>query len=161
MISKLAVFLSLIAFFNATIADELHLVVSGTALHIGSNNLNEKNYGLGFEYDFEERDNWIRFLTGASFKDSNDQTSKYFGIGTKRRFRLGPEPDSWHIDAGALAFVMTRKDNRNNMPFLGALPFASIGNDWAAVNLTYVPKISPKMYAFWYFQASFKIAEFY
>ncbi|MCP4430762.1 MAG: hypothetical protein GY806_07275 [Gammaproteobacteria bacterium] len=155
MILKLVVFLSLITICNSTIAEDLHLIVSGTALHIGSNNLNEKNYGLGFEYDFEERNDWIRFLTGVSFKDSNDQTSKYFGIGTKRRFRLGS--DSLHIDTGALAFIMTRKDSRNNMPFLAALPFASIGNDWMTVNFTYVPKVSPKMYAFWYFQAAFRI----
>ena len=160
MILKLAVFLSLITFFNTTVADDLHLIVSGTALHIGSNDLNEKNYGLGFEYDFEERNNWIRFITGASFKDSNDQTSKYLGTGSKRRFRFGSDPDEFHFDAGAFAFVMTRKDVNDNEPFIAALPFVSLGNEWLAVNLTYAPKISPKMYAFWYFQASFRIMEF-
>ncbi len=160
MILKLAVFLSLVTFSNTAVADNLNLIVSGTALHIGSNNLNEKNYGLGFEYDFEERENWIRFITGASFKDSNDQTSKYLGGGSKRRYRFGSDPDGWHIDTGIVAFAMTRKDHNDNEPFLGALPFASVGNDWAALNLTFVPKISPKMYAFWYFQASIKILEF-
>lgn len=36
----------------------------------------------------------------------------------------------------------------------------SVGNSRFAINLTYVPKIDPKMVAFVYFQATIKIAEF-
>jgi hypothetical protein len=65
-----------------------------------------------------------------------------------------------HIDAGFFAFVMTRQDYKNNAPFLGALPFISIGNNRFSVNVTYVPEVVPKMVAFVYFQATIKVAEF-
>ena len=141
-------------------ADELHLVLSGTAIHIGTDSLNENNKGVGFEYDFDIDENWIPFITGATFKDSNDQTSKYLGAGKKYRFLMSPDPDGLHIDVGILGFVMTRYDYKDNQPFLAALPFISIGNDWIAANITYAPKVDPKMYAFWYVQATFRIFEF-
>jgi len=65
-----------------------------------------------------------------------------------------------HLDAGIIGFVMTRRDYKINDPFLGAVPFISLGNSLIALNITYVPKIVPKMVAFVYFQATFKLAEF-
>ncbi len=65
-----------------------------------------------------------------------------------------------HVDAGVIGFVMTRQDYNNNDPFLGALPFISVGNNRFAVNITYVPEIVPKMVAFLYFQATLRIADF-
>ena len=65
-----------------------------------------------------------------------------------------------HVDAGVIAFVMTRQDYKNNDPFPGVLPFLSIGNNRFAVNITYVPEIVPKMVAFLYFQVTIKLAEF-
>lgn len=145
---------------SSTLADELHLVLSGTAIHVGTNGLNEKNEGVGFEYDFDQDGNWIPFITGATFKDSNDQTSKYLGAGKKYRFQISPDPEGLHIDAGFFGFIMTRHDYKDNEPFLAALPFVSIGNEWIAANITYTPKIDPKMHAFWYIQASIKLFEF-
>jgi hypothetical protein len=146
---------------SAVNADDLHLIVSGKSVHLNSDtSFNEKNWGLGFEYDFEERNKWIPFITGLAFKDSLKNTSKYLGGGTKRRFLLGDDPEGMHIDAGVFAFVMTRQDYKNNDPFVGALPFISVGNSRFSVNATYVPKIDPKMIAFVYFQATIKVAEF-
>ncbi len=49
-------------------ADELHLIVSGKSIHFGTDtSFNEQNWGLGFEYDFEQENNWIPLITGASF----------------------------------------------------------------------------------------------
>lgn len=141
-------------------ADELHLIVSGKAFHFTDGNYNENNTGLGFEYDFDERNNWIPLISGASFKDSNDQTSNYLGGGTKRRFRFSDEPDGFHFDVGILGFVMTRYDYKNNDPFLAALPFISTGFEWVSLNVIYVPKIKPKMVAFVYLQATVKLLEF-
>ncbi len=75
-------------------------------------------------------------------------------------FLLGDDPEGLHVDAGVIGFVMTRQDYKNNDPFLGALPFISVGNSRVAVNIIYVPEIVPKMVAFVYFQATFKLAEF-
>ncbi len=60
MTPKLLALLTLLLLCDNLVADDLHLIVSGTSLHAGSNNFNEKNHGLGFEYDFEE------VLTGFS-----------------------------------------------------------------------------------------------
>jgi len=135
--------------------------VSGKAFHLNTDSsFNEENWGVGFEYEFEERNKWIPLVTGLTFIDSMDRTSNYLGGGSKRRFLLGDDSDGMHIDAGAFAFVMTRQDYKNNAPFLGALPFISMGNSRFAVNVTYVPEIAPKMVAFVYFQVTIKVAEF-
>ncbi|MFV2060679.1 MAG: hypothetical protein ACC653_08325 [Gammaproteobacteria bacterium] len=160
MISRSIIFSLLLIITGSATADELHLIVSGKAIHFSNAKYNEKNTGLGFEYDFEERNNWIPLITGASFKDSNNQTSNYLGGGTKRRFRFSNDPKGFHIDAGIFAFLMTRYDYKNNDPFIAALPFASLGFEWFSINVTYVPKMKPKMVAFVYFQATVKLLEF-
>jgi len=160
MISKILTLFLLLTSFNIIVADELHLIVSGKAIHFSDGEYNENNNGLGFEYDFDERNNWIPLITGVSFSDSNNQTSNYLGGGVKRRFHLSNDPKGFHFDAGIIGFVMTRHDYKNNDPFLAALPFVSIGFEWVAINITYVPKIKPKMVAFMYFQATVKLAEF-
>jgi hypothetical protein len=141
-------------------AGELHLIVSGTAQHAGDNDFNEENWGLGFEYDLEMRNNWIPFYTGASFLDSNDNVSHYLGGGAKRRFLLGRDPDGLHLDAGVVGFLMVRKGYKSGDPFPGALPFISFGNKYLALNVTYVPQVDPKMVEFFYFQGMFRLLEF-
>ena len=128
-------------------------------MHEDKKDLNENNWGLGFEYDFEEDKKWINFANGGFFKDSHSNTSKYLGGGTKRRFLFGTDKDSWHIDAGFTAFVMTRKDFKNEQPFFGALPYFSVGTSKVAINATYIPSLSPKHVPLWFFQASFQIKE--
>ncbi len=145
---------------NMANADELHLVVNGKAIHLSKGNYNESNWGLGFEYDFTPRKNWITFVTGSFFKDSNNQTSRYLGGGMKRRYRLENNSEGWHVDAGVVGFLMTRKDFKNNDPFPGILPFISVGKSWYAMNVTYIPKVSPKYKALVYFQFMFRLAEF-
>jgi hypothetical protein len=143
------------------LASELHLILNGWSYHFERDRgYNENNYGIGFEYDFNQRGNWIPLITGSTFKDSNEQTSNYLGGGAKYRFLLGKDKKGLHIDAGAVGFVMTRKDRNDNEPFLGALPFVSVGNHFFAVNATYIPQVTPKTSALVYFQLMFKLAEF-
>ena len=123
-------------------ASELHLILNGKAYHFERDRgYNESNYGIGFEYDFDQHGNWIPLITGSTFKDSNEQTSNYLGGGFKRRFLLGKDKKGRHIDAGIVGFLMTRKDRNDNDPFPGALPFVSVGNHFFAVNATYIPEI--------------------
>ena len=141
-------------------ADEFHLIVNGKAYHMTSRNYNEKNYGLGFEYDFAQSKNWITFINGSTFKDSLENQSNYLGMGMKRRYKLEKDPNGWHLDLGFIAFLMTRKDMYDNRPFPGALPMASIGKQWVAINATYIPKVSPKHVNLFFFQLMFRLAEF-
>lgn len=141
-------------------ADEFHVIINGKAIHLSGGNYNEKNYGLGFEYDFKPKNNWITFVSGSTFKDSNKQTSNYLGGGIKRRYELENDPEGWHVDLGVIAFLMTRKDYKNNSPFVGALPVLSVGKQWYALNATYIPEVTPKHKALFYFQLMFRLAEF-
>ena len=141
-------------------ANELHLIISGKSVHEGSRDYNENNWGLGLEYDFSPRNNWIPFVTGVSFKDSNKEISNYVGGGAKYRIPFGKHKHRMHVDLGVVGFLMTRKDRNDNKPFLGALPFVSVGNDWVALNASYVPPVSPKSVSLLYLQVMFRLARF-
>jgi len=147
------------SFSQQIIANSFNLIINGKALHENKKNFNENNTGLGFEYNFSEKNKWIPFVNGGFFKDSLSNTSKYLGGGSKRRFLLGADKDGWHIDAGFTAFLMTRKDYKNNSSFLGALPFVSFGTSQFAINATYIPSVNPKYEALWFFQASIQLSE--
>ncbi len=158
---RITIIYLILLFPGLLLADQLYGVINGKAYHFDrSRNFNEKNWGVGFEYDFEQKGNWIPLLTGSTFKDSNNQTSNYLGGGVKHRFMLGSGDTGLHIDAGVVAFLMTRKDYNSERPFFGALPFISVGNEYVAVNATYIPKISPKHASLLYFQLMIKVAEF-
>ncbi|VAW97024.1 hypothetical protein MNBD_GAMMA21-814 [hydrothermal vent metagenome] len=141
-------------------AGELHVVVNGKAIHLDDGNYNEDNWGLGLEYNFTTKTDWITFVNASWFKDSNYNTSKYIGGGMKRRFRLDNSEDGWFFDAGAIAFLMTRKDFKNNDPFPGILPFVAVGNGPVTMNLTYIPSVSPKYKALLYFQLLVRVKTF-
>ena len=156
---KLLFLLISLLFSQQISANSLNLIINGKALHEDKKDFNEENWGLGFEYNLEEDKKWINFVNGGFFKDSLSNTSKYLGGGVKRRFLFGTDKDSWHIDAGLTAFVMTRKDYKNEQPFFGALPYFSVGTSKVAINATYIPSVSPKLVSLWFFQASFQIKE--
>ena len=158
MVKILLILVSLI-FSQHVFADSFNLIVNGKAIHENKKNFNEENWGLGFEYNFTEKENWVNFINGGYFKDSLFNTSKYLGGGSKRRYLLGEDKDGWHLDLGLTAFIMTRKDYNNEQPFIGALPYVSIGTNKVAINATYIPAISPKFEALWFFQASFQLSE--
>ncbi|MDH5371042.1 MAG: hypothetical protein OEW99_13525 [Gammaproteobacteria bacterium] len=155
---KILLLLPGLLFSQQIIADSFNLIINGKALH-ENNNFNEENWGLGFEYNFAEEKKWIHFINGGFFKDSHLNNSNYLGGGSKRRLLLGMDKEGWHIDTGITAFIMTRKDYNNEKPFFGILPYFSIGIGEVALNATYIPAISPKLVALWFFQASVQIAE--
>ncbi len=139
-------------------AESFRLVINGKALHEKKGNLNENNWGLGFEYEFRQKQDWITFANGGSFLDSFNNPSNYLGGGIKRRFHLSEDESSWRLELGATAFFMTRKDVNNERPFFGMLPYVSIGTELAALNITWIPPVSPKFTSLWFFQASVKVA---
>jgi hypothetical protein len=160
--SILLVLLALMASLTArpAVADELSLLVNGKALHLGTpddKHLNEKNWGLGLQYDWDLKDSkWIPFATASGFIDSNKNPSYYAGGGALRRFEFG----SLHADLGAIGFLMVRKDFKNDRPFPGVLPVISAGTQRVALNITYIPKVEPKAVPLWFFQLKIKLMEF-
>lgn len=148
------------SFFNIASAGNLSLLVNGKALHMNppkDTEYNEKNWGAGVQYDFESYGKkWVPFVTASGFIDSFENPSYYTGAGFVRRIHFDQRRDSQHFDAGIIGFFMTRKDFKDGNPFFGMLPAFSFGTRRYAVNMTYIPKVDPKMVALWFFQ--FKIS---
>src|SRR4030067_434999 len=95
---------------------------------------------------------WIPFVSAAGFKASNGTPSYYAGGGPMRRFSSGEGKNSLHLDAGVVAFLMTRKGFMDGKPFPGFLPVVSLGTDRVAPNVTYIPRVDPKMVPVLFFQ---------
>lgn len=142
---------SVLLFVNAApaSANQWSFLVNGKAIHLEKpvgTKYNEENWGAGVQYDFTSKDSkWIPFLTASGFKDSNKNPSYYAGGGVMYRYALGAEKNSLRLDTGLVAFAMVRKNYMNGNPFLGALPVVSFGNDRLALNVTYIPKVDPKL----------------
>jgi len=145
---------------GAAVADETSLLVNGKAIHINppaGMDLNEKNWGLGLQYDWDlAGSKWIPFAAVSGFIDSNSNPSYYAGGGALRRFQF----DGMHVDVGGIAFLMTRKGYRHEEPFLGVLPALSVGTKSVALNMTYIPKVEPKSVALWFFQLKINVKIF-
>ena len=153
---------TLVAFLctpGAARSADFNLLVNGKAVHINPQegaNYNEENWGAGLQYDFDQKGNWVSFVNASGFLDSNENTSWYAGGGSVYRIKL-PSADSLHVELGAIAFVMHRKDFRNERPFFGVLPVASVGSERIAINVTYIPKVDPKMVPLLFFQLKVKL----
>jgi len=155
---RLAVIASVFAVLMAAPvqANQWSVLLNGKAVHLeqpAGTHYNEENWGAGVQYDFKMTESkWIPFVTVSGFKDSNGNPSYYAGGGTMRRFAFGDEKNSLHLDAGVVAFLMTRKGFMDDKPFPGVLPVVSLGTDRVALNITYIPKVDPKMVAIIFFQ---------
>ncbi len=135
----------------ASYAGDLNLLINGKAFHINApagTQFNERNWGAGVQYDFDpigRNKNWIPLAMASGFQDSFKNPSYYAGGGLMRRFLPFSSLNNFHVDAGVVAFFMTREDYKDNDPFFGMLPALSIGTQRVSLNLTYVPKVHPKM----------------
>lgn len=136
--------------------DDLSLILNGRAFHQGEpagQNYNEENWGIGLNYEFDGRSgNWTPFLHASEFIDSNENTSWYAGGGVLHRFNMPTQVTDIRFDLGLIAFVMHREGYRDGDLFPGVLPFISVGTRAVALNLTYVPKVDPKMTALFFLQ---------
>ena len=122
-------------------AGSLDVVINGKSHHINSRyNWNESNVGLGLEYEFDDSSRWIKTMTASSFVDSMENMSYMAGVGLKRRLLVSDWFAGLYVDAGVVAFLMARKNINDYRPFPGALPALTIGNRYAGINLTYLPK---------------------
>jgi len=137
-------------------ADQWSLLINGKAVHLDDpeDDFNDEgNWGAGVQYDFDmTAENWVPFFSASGFKDSDGNPSYYAGGGTARRFFIGKEEGSLHLDAGFVAFLMVRKDYKDGDPFPAVLPLVSFGTDRIALNVTYAPKVGPIKVSVVFFQ---------
>ncbi len=131
----------LCAFAGTAAAGQLDLVVNGRSYHVNSEyDWNENNYGLGLEYQFDTSSRWLWTLNGNAFVDSQENMSYMVGGGLKRRLFQSQHPAGYYFDAGLVAFVMSRADFNDYLPFPGVLPTLSFGTKNVGINVSYVPK---------------------
>lgn len=145
-------------------ADEMHLIINGRAIHFNERpgvHYNENNWGAGFQYDMGSKsDEWVPFITGSGFIDSNRNASYYAGGGIMNRSYFTIGDSKLHTDIGVVAFLMTRKGFRDGEPFFGALPAFSVGSDKVAVNMTFIPQVDPKAVPLLFFQLKISLSAF-
>ncbi len=122
-------------------AGSLDVVINGKSHHVNSKyDWNEDNLGLGLEYELDSASRWIRTINVNTFVDSLENQSYMAGAGLKRRLIDSDILGGLYFDAGLVAFLMSRKDIENHRPFPGILPVVTLGNRYAGINLTYLPK---------------------
>jgi hypothetical protein len=126
---------------SSALGGELSAVFNGKSIHVdASEDWNDDNYGLGLEYQFATQSRWKKVIMANGFRDSNDEMSYMAGAGLHRNLFSTDRMNGFYLDAGINAFLMTRKDVNDNKPFPGALPSLTVGNRYAGLNLTYLPK---------------------
>ncbi|MDH3266117.1 MAG: hypothetical protein OEM25_04040, partial [Gammaproteobacteria bacterium] len=89
---------------------------------------------------FATQSRWKKVVMVNGFRDSNEEMSYMAGAGIHRTLFSTDRLNGFYLDAGINAFLMTRKDVNDNKPFPGALPSLTVGNRYAGLNLTYLPK---------------------
>ena len=147
-------------------ADSLNVLINGKAIHLEElknpkEKYNESNWGGGIQYDFTPTENnWTPFASVGGFLDSFEEASYYAGGGAYKRFHPVSAVPGLNVDAGFVAFLMSRKDRNDRQPFPGVLPMLSVGTDRVAVNMTYVPKVHPKGSDLFFFQLRIKLKQF-
>ena len=145
-------------------AGDWSLLVNGKAIHLDAQpgvHYNEKNWGLGVQYDMPTAGKkWVPFVAASGFKDSNENMSYYAGGGYLYRHDFEWGKTSMHFDAGAIAFLMTRQGFKGGDPFPGMLPAFSLGTPRFSVNMTYIPKVDPKMVPLLFFQLKITFGNF-
>jgi len=140
IIAALAVFFLTVTSTPAA-AGSLDVVINGKSYHVNSKyDWNEANLGLGLEYEMNHSSRWIKTLSANAFLDSMENMSYMTGAGLKRRLYTTDRFAGLYFDAGVVGFVMARKDINDYRPFPGLLPVITIGNRYAGLNLTYLPK---------------------
>lgn len=122
-------------------AGNLDVVINGKSYHVNSKyDWNENNVGVGLEYEFDSASRWIWTVNANTFVDSLENQSYMAGGGLKRRLFDTDRLGGLYVDAGLVAFLMSREDINDRRPFPGILPALTVGNDYAGLNLTYLPK---------------------
>ena len=124
-----------------------NIVINGISKHFDvtessfPNGVNEKNFGLGYEYNFEKSpDQSIEWLVNTGFfKDSLSGTAVYAGgAGLIKVLQL----DSVHLKFGIEASGFYSSEYNQGRPFVALMPIMNVGTDKISLNITIIPKVS-------------------
>ncbi|MEO0617273.1 MAG: hypothetical protein AAFY69_14185 [Pseudomonadota bacterium] len=130
---------------DSAAAERFSLVVNGKSIHVDSDyDWNEANNGLGLEYEFRRRGPWVVKAVASQFKDSNKENSVMTGVGLSRRLVGAHRDANFYLDAGLVAFAMSRESRGGRKLLPGVLPALSFGTRNVGLNVTYIPEIAAR-----------------
>lgn len=123
------------------------VVVSGISKHFDTDptykakGLNERNLGLGGQYELHKRDGGaVNFaLNFGEYRDSERKIALYAGVAATidiYKNRYG------HIRTGVELAGFHSASYNGSKPFLAPLPLINIGNDSISLNLTVIPRVN-------------------
>jgi hypothetical protein len=120
-------------------AQDWQMILNGRAIHLNAaREWNEHNWGLGVEREFDSGDRWVKVAVANAFDDSVGDLSYMAGGGIKHRFRLPDVSETFYVDVGVIAFLMSREDVDDRQPFPGVLPVITVGSRNVAFNVVYM-----------------------
>ena len=123
------------------------IVLNGISKHVDvneevfPNGVNEKNFGLGYEYNFEKSpDKSIEWLVNTGFfKDSLSGTAVYAGgAGLIKVLEI----DLVHLKLGIEGSGFYSSEYNQGRPFLALMPIMNVGTDKISLNITIIPKVT-------------------
>jgi hypothetical protein len=126
------------------------IILNGISKHIDVNDdafpngLNEKNWGLGYEYNFEKApDQSIEWLLNTGFyKDSLSSTAVYAGgAGLIQIAQVAPVK----LKIGIEGSGFYSSEYNQGRPFIALMPIFNIGTDRISINIAIIPKVSQFM----------------
>lgn len=124
----LKIFLILLIFSPQCFSSDLFLQINGVSKHFEEKQkFNERNYGVGLEYDG---------LSAGTFKNSLSTQSYYLGYSLKHKGK-----SEFMLSPGLFVGGLYYKSKRGNL-FPVALPLLSIGRKDSYLNFIYLPKIN-------------------
>ena len=100
---------------------------------------NAKAWGGGFGWGRRDAKGDHYSWYALAFKDSHDDWTKAVGW---TWVTSGPEKSDYAVGLGYTAFIMSRPDIANNIPFPAALPLASVKLGPAELLGTFIPKLN-------------------
>jgi palmitoyl transferase len=122
------------------------LYLSGYAYHMRNNYsprvlriLNEDAWGGGIGRTLKLKDGGVEALAVTAFKDSVDDWE--FTLGYMREWRWTPFDGPVKLGAGVSAFLTSRPDFFDGIPFPAVLPMATITVGPVALITTYIPRL--------------------
>lgn len=142
MMDLLRVFVLLVLTSSAH-AGDWFLQVNGRSDHHGKaeRELNEGNYGLGLQYNWESSGvGDVNFLAGGTLINSVEDRSWYAGGG--KLWGLWNSP----VDVGFIAGLI-HYPSAEHPTFPAILPMVHVGNEWVGVNAMYIPEVTDEVTA--------------
>ena len=122
------------------------IVINGLSKHFDTEpyykekGLNERNWGIGIQYDLPKRkDNFFHYtLNAGEYRDSERKTAVYAGAGALVELYKN---QYGYLRAGIELAAFHSPSYNNSNFFIAPLPVLNIGNNSISINLSVIPRV--------------------